>query len=76
MEDLEERLANTEIRATVLRHGLAEAQVAMDHVQPELQEGLAAMEAQEQAAREELRHALLGVVSGVGSRLKETESGV
>ena len=76
VEELAERLTNTEIRATVLRYGLAEAQVALDHVQPDLQEGLAAVEAQEAAAREELRGALSGVVAGVGNRLMETESGV
>ena len=67
VEELAERLTNTEIRATVLRYGLAEAQVALDHVQPDLQEGLAAVEAQEAAAREELRGALSGVVTGVTS---------
>ena len=50
--------------------------MAIDHVQPDLQEGLAAVEAQEAAAREELRRTLTGVVTGVGNRLMETESGV
>jgi hypothetical protein len=72
VEELAERLTNTEIRATVMRYGVAEAQVALDDVQPDLQEGLAAVEAQEAAAREELRRALSGVVTGVGNRLRKT----